>query len=180
MAASDLNTTDLKVLSALPSIQGDDVISLDPSRTSAGLADDMAMHADVIESVLARLVKRGLVAHDYGSYRDDKTRRYHRTRAGDEAAARPCPATERAEHDPTGSPTRLPYPHAQNDCAMCRERDADVLVVDMTRPVALCAGCFGRQAAQRVISESGDRLDEPVTIAITVAPNRRLGVDHGE
>lgn len=42
----------------------------------------------------------------------------------------------------------LPYPHARNDCAACRERDADLTIRYEVRPgmeagTAVCARCAG-------------------------------------
>ena len=44
----------------------------------------------------------------------------------------------------------LPYPHARNDCEICRERDADFHVLGEAfnkpgkRPLLLCQHCLGR------------------------------------
>jgi hypothetical protein len=76
----------------------------------------------------------------------------------------------------------LPYPHARNDCGMCRERDADVQVLSIggedctpigKRPLLLCQGCLGPHVALRVIHLSGPGLDQPVAVMVTVAPGRR-------
>ena len=51
--------------------------------------------------------------------------------------------------------TTLPYPHARNDCEMCREQDADVHVLGDAynqpgkRPLLLCQNCLGKHAALR-------------------------------
>jgi hypothetical protein len=74
-------------------------------------------------------------------------------------------------------PVRLPYPHARNDCVACRERDADVLLPDLSVPGKrahqLCQGCLGQHLAWRAIQESGPGLDGLVTVRFTVAPERR-------
>jgi hypothetical protein len=49
----------------------------------------------------------------------------------------------------------LPYPHARNDCQLCRERDADfeVAVDDIVvgrRASLLCQPCLGRWAVTQV------------------------------
>lgn len=81
--------------------------------------------------------------------------------------------------------TALPYPHARNDCEMCRETDADVHVLGEQysqpgkRPLLLCQGCLGKHAALRAWHESGPGLDQPVTVTITVAPGRRAQVFGG-
>ena len=76
----------------------------------------------------------------------------------------------------------LPYPHARNDCGMCRERDAGVQVLSIggedytpagKRPLLLCQGCLGAYAALRAIHLSGPGLDQPVAVMVTVAPGRR-------
>jgi hypothetical protein len=75
--------------------------------------------------------------------------------------------------------TELPYPHTRNDCEMCREHDADVHVLgaEFNRPgkrqLLLCAECLGKHIALRVIHESGEHLDQPVAVIVTVAPGRR-------
>ena len=79
----------------------------------------------------------------------------------------------------------LPYPHARNDCGACRERDADVQVLDERydepdeRPVLLCQGCLGRYMALRAIQEGGPALDQLVVISVTVAPGRRTDTPFG-
>jgi hypothetical protein len=64
---------------------------------------------------------------------------------------------------------------------MCRERDADVLVVgghgelaaSGKRPVVLCQNCLGPYAAMRTHQGAGRGCDQPVTITLTCAPGRR-------
>ena len=75
----------------------------------------------------------------------------------------------------------LPYPHARNDCGMCRERDADfhVLGEDWNRPdtgwqLLLCQACFGRWLVTPVYVLADG---QPVTIAVEAAPKRLA--DHG-
>lgn len=50
----------------------------------------------------------------------------------------------------------LPYPHARNDCGLCREMDADFEIVEEAldppfwngrRPRRFCQGCIGRWMA---------------------------------
>jgi len=75
--------------------------------------------------------------------------------------------------------TALPYPHARNDCVMCRERDADLHVLGEKynqpgkRPFLVCQGCIGKHLALRAIQEGGPELDQPVVLTVTVAPGRR-------
>jgi hypothetical protein len=71
----------------------------------------------------------------------------------------------------------LPYPHARNDCEMCRERDADfhVLGEEFNKPdhrqLLLCRRCLGEWAITRVWFGSGsDDVDQPVAITIKRSP----------
>lgn len=71
--------------------------------------------------------------------------------------------------------TALPYPHARNDCEMCRERDADFHVLGEEynqpgkRPLLLCQPCFGVWLVTPVyILEPG----KPVTVSVEIAPGR--------
>ena len=74
----------------------------------------------------------------------------------------------------------LPYPHARNDCEMCRERDADFHVLGEEhnrpgkRPLLLCQRCFGRWLVTPVYLLAEGR---PVTITVEAAPARLT--DHG-
>ena len=55
--------------------------------------------------------------------------------------------------------TALSYPHARNDCGMCREHDADVLIRDDERELELagkrpslaCLRCLGRHLALQAL-----------------------------
>ena len=74
---------------------------------------------------------------------------------------------------------RLPYPHARNDCVMCREFDADfhVLGEQWNRPetgyrTLLCQGCLGKWMVSPLYFRR-DRGPEPVTIAVQI-PDERL------
>jgi hypothetical protein len=72
----------------------------------------------------------------------------------------------------------LPYPHTRNDCAGCRERDADVELLDDAgqprRPRhELCQGCVGRLMATLALTESGPHLDQTVTLHFRPARGRR-------
>ena len=76
--------------------------------------------------------------------------------------------------------TTLPYPHARNDCEICRERDADSHVLGEEynqpgkRPLLLCQPCFGRWLVVPVyILAKG----KPTTISVEAAPARLA--DHG-
>ncbi len=81
--------------------------------------------------------------------------------------------------------TARPYPHARNDCVMCRERDADLHVLGEKynqpgkRPFLVCQGCIGKHLALRAIQEGGPALDQPVVVTVTVAPGRRTDVPFG-
>ncbi len=77
--------------------------------------------------------------------------------------------------------TALPYPHARNDCEMCRERDADFHVLGEQwnqpgkRPLLLCQGCLGRCAVTLLyVRSKPPGYDQPVTITIEPAPERRV------
>jgi hypothetical protein len=65
----------------------------------------------------------------------------------------------------------LPYPHARNDCRMCRERDADFVVtvddpvVGSPRMSLLCQLCLGRWAVTQVYL-----LDGRAAMTLTWAP----------
>jgi hypothetical protein len=69
----------------------------------------------------------------------------------------------------------FPYPHARNDCGLCRERDADFHVLGEEynkpgkRPLLLCQEDLGRWAVTQVYLVS---QGQPVTIAIEAAPGR--------
>lgn len=72
----------------------------------------------------------------------------------------------------------LPYPHARNDCGACRERDAEIELVQAEvgkRPPVDCSGCFGAFLAYMAAQHAGPTFDTPVTI--TVAPLRAITVD---
>ena len=81
--------------------------------------------------------------------------------------------------DPASTGTRLPYPHARNDCGMCRERDADVHVLGAEynlpgkRPLLLCAGCLGLFGARLAYFDDAAWQGEPITVSFTIAPGRR-------
>lgn len=50
-------------------------------------------------------------------------------------------------------PARLPYPHERNDCAGCRERDADMAATYpglVGGPLRWCQRCAGPALAQLV------------------------------
>jgi hypothetical protein len=75
----------------------------------------------------------------------------------------------------------LPYPHARNDCEMCRERDADFHVLGEEwnkpgkRPLLLCQGCLGRWAVTVVymltsLDAVGQR--EPAEVTLAIPPGR--------
>lgn len=73
--------------------------------------------------------------------------------------------------------TTLPYPHARNDCGICRERDADFEVtvddpVVGSRVSLLCQKCLGRWAVTQVYL-----LDGRAAMALAWAPGRLA--DHG-
>jgi hypothetical protein len=73
--------------------------------------------------------------------------------------------------------TALPYPHARNDCGICRERDADFEVtvddpVTGSRPSLLCQQCLGPWAVTRV-----DYLNGRAAMTLEWAPGRLA--DHG-
>jgi hypothetical protein len=74
----------------------------------------------------------------------------------------------------------LPYPHERNDCVACRERDADVELVEdpkppaHVRPTLLCQRCLGKILALRVLHGAGRDLSAASTFTLTVAPGRRL------
>ena len=69
----------------------------------------------------------------------------------------------------------LPYPHARNDCEICRERDADFHVLGEAfnkpgkRPLLLCQHCLGPWAVTQVylLNES-----QPAVITLRPAPGR--------
>ena len=73
--------------------------------------------------------------------------------------------------------TVLPYPHARNDCEVCRERDAD-FAVTVGDPVAgrrsplLCQKCLGTWSATQVYLQDGR-----ATLTLEWAPGRLA--DHG-
>jgi hypothetical protein len=66
----------------------------------------------------------------------------------------------------------LPYPHARNDCQVCRERDAD-FEVTVDDPVVgprlslLCQQCLGPWAVTQVYL-----LDGRAAMTLTWAPGR--------
>ena len=70
-------------------------------------------------------------------------------------------------------PGPLPYPHARNDCEMCRERDADFHVLGEEfnqpgkRPLLLCRKCLGEFAVVRVIYCQRD--GQPWTLSLEPA-----------
>ncbi len=71
----------------------------------------------------------------------------------------------------------LPYPHARNDCQVCRERDADFEVtvddpVVRSRMSLLCQQCLGPWSVTRVYL-----LDGRAAMTLTWAPGRLA--DHG-
>ena len=68
--------------------------------------------------------------------------------------------------------TTLPYPHARNDCRLCRERDADfeVTVHDPVvgdRMSLLCQGCLGPWSVTQV-----HLLDGQAAMTLAWAPGR--------
>jgi hypothetical protein len=76
----------------------------------------------------------------------------------------------------------LPYPHARNDCTMCRECDADYHVTgdQWNRPetgyqTLLCQGCFGKWLLTPVYFQGGPgrHLPQPVTFTVEI-PAARL------
>ncbi len=73
--------------------------------------------------------------------------------------------------------TALPYPHARNDCGMCRERDAD-FAVTVKDPVVgdrmslLGQLCLGPWSVTQV-----HLLDGTAAMTLTWAPGRLA--DHG-
>ncbi|HEY3514580.1 MAG TPA: hypothetical protein VGL36_35700 [Kribbella sp.] len=73
---------------------------------------------------------------------------------------------------------KLPYPHERNDCVACRERDADVELVEdpaspaHVQPTLLCQGCLGKILALRVLHGAGADLSAASTFTLTVAPGR--------
>lgn len=72
----------------------------------------------------------------------------------------------------------LPYPHVRNDCAGCRERDADVELLDDAgeprRPRhELCQGCLGKVVATLAVMDSGPDRDRPVTLRFRPDRGRR-------
>jgi hypothetical protein len=71
----------------------------------------------------------------------------------------------------------LPYPHARNDCGMCRERDADFEVTVDDRVVGqrmslLCQRCLGPWSVTQV-----HLLDGRAAMTLAWAPGRLAG--HG-
>jgi hypothetical protein len=73
--------------------------------------------------------------------------------------------------------SRLPYPHARNDCGICRERDADFEVtlgdpVVSRRPSLLCQRCLGPWSVTQVYL-----LDGRAAMTLQWAPGRLA--DHG-
>jgi hypothetical protein len=73
--------------------------------------------------------------------------------------------------------TKLPYPHARNDCQVCRERDAD-FEVTVDDPVVgrrmslLCQRCLGPWSVTQVYL-----LDGRAVMTLAWAPGRLA--DHG-
>lgn len=74
---------------------------------------------------------------------------------------------------------RLPYPHSRNDCAACRERDAELRLLPdpddgdhrqpvRKREVGLCAACFGTHLAYQAVSNSGQHFDQPTAVTIAL------------
>jgi hypothetical protein len=66
----------------------------------------------------------------------------------------------------------LPYPHARNDCGICRERDADFKVtvddpVVGARSSLLCQQCLGPWSVTRV-----HLLDGRAAMTLEWAPGR--------
>jgi hypothetical protein len=71
----------------------------------------------------------------------------------------------------------LPYPHARNDCRMCRERDADFEVtiddpVLKPRTSLLCQHCLGPWSVTQV-----HLFDGRAAMTLAWAPGRLA--DHG-
>lgn len=68
---------------------------------------------------------------------------------------------------------RLPYPHARNDCEVCRERDADFAiavddpVVPGRRKPLLCTRCLGTWSATQLHLMNGH-----VVMTLEGAPGR--------
>jgi hypothetical protein len=72
-------------------------------------------------------------------------------------------------------PGALPYPHARNDCEICRERDADFHILGEAynkpgkRPLLLCQACLGPWAVTQVyLMNEG----QPAVITLEPAPGR--------
>jgi hypothetical protein len=77
-----------------------------------------------------------------------------------------------------GPAVRLPYPHARNDCEICRERDADFHILGEQfnkpgkRPLLLCQSCLGPWAVTQVYLGSED---QHTVITLEPAPGRSSG-----
>uniref|UniRef100_UPI003F49573A hypothetical protein n=1 Tax=Amycolatopsis sp. CA-096443 TaxID=3239919 RepID=UPI003F49573A len=72
----------------------------------------------------------------------------------------------------------LPYPHARNDCALCRERDADLRLFDVpdTRgsSLLLCTACLGTHLTVLAMHQSGPRRDQPITVLIEMIERQHV------
>lgn len=76
----------------------------------------------------------------------------------------------------------LPYPHARNDCIICREADADFEIVEEAlqpsdwtgrEPRRFCQRCVGRWVATMAMSRPGDvSPGAPPAVTVTLL---RLG-----
>ncbi|MGW0803628.1 hypothetical protein [Nonomuraea sp. NPDC002799] len=81
--------------------------------------------------------------------------------------------------EPLAKPV-LPYPHARNDCILCREMDADFEIVEEALeppswtpgrpPRRFCQGCIGRWMVTQAVYGRGSQPshDEPLKVTVTM------------
>lgn len=70
-----------------------------------------------------------------------------------------------------------PYPHARNDCGVCREMDADFESAEPParpggKPSRFCQGCLGRWMVTQACTANGRGREvspgEPLTVTVTL------------
>ncbi|GAA3711091.1 hypothetical protein GCM10022224_090660 [Nonomuraea antimicrobica] len=81
--------------------------------------------------------------------------------------------------EPIAEPV-LPYPHARNDCILCREMDVDFEIVEEALepsswtpgrpPRRFCQGCIGRWMVTQAAYGRGSQTspDEPLKVTVTM------------
>jgi hypothetical protein len=85
------------------------------------------------------------------------------------------------EPESTSEPSALPYPHARNDCALCRERDAELRVYDAPEDrhssLLQCITCFGTHLALLAIHRSGQDFAQSTTVLVDLIGHQQHALD---